>query len=846
MRQVYGGAVAPRDYLPITPNDPRYIVQTHLEHMQLPDAWDVAQGEDSTVVIAIVDGGTAWRHEDLQANVWTNPNEIAGNNIDDDNNGFVDDLHGWNFSENKADPTGPTGSQTAWHGTAVAGAAAAVTDNSVGIAGSSWNAQFMGLNVSCDDQALLCFTLEGVLYAGMNGADFITASYGGYSASVTSRMVYQNTLDEGTLVVAASGNDQTNVDRTPHYPSSYNMTLSVGGLVKDTDTNRYNFGNTVNVFAPATRIEVTSPSGYGGGSGTSFSAPLTAGVAALVKTAFPHWGPARIREQVRLSATNIDAANPAYERGTLGRGKVDAYAAVTQDPLPAIRLEDYSYANQNGVEMLVNGDNATLTATFKNYHGDGDNISARLVTEANWLIWDVQEVTIGSLAHGATATVEFKFSLPQFAPNNHTVRLFPVITAGTFEDRSDMITVSVNELGVATHGTNGMEVTVTDEGNIGYSSYQGSTGSKGKGFVIKYPNGPSVDFLYEGGLLIATSASQVSDCIRGTETNFDDQQEDFRTAPGSSLEIVRPGVRTAEEGRVVLTDDGASDPIGVEVLQQSYVDDGEANEDFVIMRYTVTNAGGDRITDVHVGLFFDWDLGATTSDATAYDSAREVGYVLDSAANATRVAGTVLLSDSPTLHYRAIDNAALIYRGSGGGFTTQEKWQSMSSGLMANGVVIGNKDVSQITAAGPFALEPGESVVVAFAVVGGRSVTEFLSNVDDAKAKWIALETNVAEEPAPPDEWIVHAPYPNPAVFPATVRFETGTTGAVEIEIYDVLGRRVQRLLSGARPQGEHTVTWDGRNEHGTRVPSGLYLVRLLGESNGQPILRSRPILVVR
>ena len=139
------------------PDDALYKEQTYLRHLRLPEAWEIVKGEDQSppVVIAIVDGGSDWRHEDLIGNVWTNEDEIPGNGIDDDDNGFIDDVHGVNFAnENEMDndPTGLAATPgSARHGTAVAGVASAVTDNGTGIAGAAWNAQLMHVNVGCPD-----------------------------------------------------------------------------------------------------------------------------------------------------------------------------------------------------------------------------------------------------------------------------------------------------------------------------------------------------------------------------------------------------------------------------------------------------------------------------------------------------------------------------------------------------------------------------------------------------------------------------------------------------------------------------------------------------------------------
>ena len=842
------GALRPsRNGFPETPNDTRYGSQTHMERMRLPEAWDVVKGESGSVVIAIVDGGPVWRHEDLQANVWHNPDEIAGNGIDDDNNGFVDDVHGWNFADSKPDPTGVPGTDLEWHGTAVAGTAAAVTDNDTGIAGSSWNAKFMGVNIGCPGRDHLCFPLEGTLYAALNGAEVITASYGSPLTSQTEHMVYKAALAEGALVVAAAGNEVMSVDYTPIYPGSYAETLSVGGIGKVDDKNVFNYGVTVDVFAPSTKIDATSPDGYAQASGTSLAVPLTAGVAALVRTLNPTWSPQRVREQIRLSAVNIDAANPSLPTGFMSRGKVDAYAAVTQDPLPAIRVLEWSVVNQDGLRDLDIGDRGNMTVTYQNHHGDGTGIVTKMTGGDGHVAWDVEQATLGDMAFGATSTAEYTFTV-QSTASFWTLHFFPEITAGDLVDKSDMINVKINQIGTATHNTARMQVTVTDEGNIGHTSLRNDGISHGLGIILPSVTGTSTDRLREGGLLIATSFDQVSDCLRGVYQDEGLQNDDFVRAPSNTLRISSPGVRTAQEGRVLITDTRADYPIGVEVLQESFMDDGVANEDFIIMRYTVTNTSSERIADLHVGLFLDWDIAPFGRDATAFNAELGVGYVLDDASEPTVVAGTVLLSASPELHYRAIDNASVIHATPpDGGFSELDKWESISGGIQNDGVVTGAKrDVSQATGAGPFELESNESVVVAFAVVGGTSETDFLHNVDHAKARWSALETDVSPAPLLSSGWQLHAPYPNPATFPATLRYRTGALGPVEIAIYDMLGRRVRRLLSETRSQGTHAVTWDGRNEQGTRVPSGLYLVRMLGENGHQRELRSTPILVVR
>jgi len=448
---------------------------------------------------------------------------------------------------------------------------------------------------------------------------------------------------------------------------------------------------------------------------------------------------------------------------------------------------------------------------------------------------------------GDMQNATFSFSIASGAPNNEILRLRPRITVGSLEDQPDLLSMPINEVGVAEHNTEALSVTITAEGNLGHTTFQGASNSRGIGFVATTASGSRHDPLFEGGLMIATSADNVSDCIRQTEINPDDQQEDFLIAEGSRLEIIEPGVQTSQQGQVTMIDAYAENPIGIEVLQESYIDSQPENEDFLIIKYTVTNRGGSPIENMHVGLFFDWDIASNASDYAAFDNDRRVGYLLDSEVDPTLVVGTRLLSDGD-MHYSGIDNAATIYRGQGNdGFTSQEKWDLLSGGVRDNGLVAGDRDLSQIMAAGPFSLEDGASTEVAFGIVSGTSVADFLANADQAAELWKTLSTAAVAEAGPQEGWQLPPPYPHPAVPPVDLRFETAVYGKVQLDIYDLMGRRVRTLLVDAhRPRGQHTVVWDGHNDMGMRVAAGLYMVRMTVHSGNQTHLRSRPIMVVR
>ena len=450
----------------IDPNDPGFNDQPQLGLMRLPEAWDVVKSSDGTpkVVIAIVDGGGEWRHEDLRANVWTNQDEIPGNGIDDDNNGFIDDVHGVNFANGdntNNDPTGlPETPGNARHGTAVAGSASAVTNNNVGVAGAAWNAELMHINAGCDTlDNYICYGYEGILYAATNGADIINASWTSFVSNDQGAKHLDQTLDlatdMGALVVAAASNFSLSNDLFRYYPARSPRVLSVGATEKTTRRRAgfSNYGRLVNVFAPGVGILTTgSGNGYVLINGTSFSSPLTAGLAALVKTRFPAMDPDALREHIRLTSETIDLENPGFA-GQLGRGLVNALAAVQAPALPAVRLKRWSWSDQDGDRQIASGDVVTITATVINYLSDVSGLSVGLVGAEPYSFLDMTaaEVEVGFLAGGDSIEVEFEFRVATDAPDNQWVRLYTRIQDGVFEDGADQLSFRVNRSLEAVH-----------------------------------------------------------------------------------------------------------------------------------------------------------------------------------------------------------------------------------------------------------------------------------------------------------------------------------------------------------------------------------------------------------
>ena len=428
----------------VEPNDSLFGDQTYLRHLRLPEAWDIVKGEDSSppVVIAIVDYGADWRHEDLLANVWTNENEIPDNGIDDDSNGFIDDVHGVNFCNRDDTNNDPYHSRAGWHGTAVAGTAGGVTNNGIGVAGAAWNAQLMHI---CG------IGYAGILYAATNGADIINASWGEESARPSSFITQSLDLatDMGALVVAAAGNANLNNDLYRFYPSSHPRVLSVGATAKDSRKRHgdSNYGKMVNVFAPGVGIITTAVDDKYTSSalGTSLSSPLVSGVAALVKTRYPDISPDALREQIRLASEPMDTENPD-QAGQLGRGYVNAETSLRTPVFPAVRLTRWTWDDTDSDRMITSGEEVTVKAVFVNHLADAQELSIGLTGAESYPYIDLSntEQMVGRLARGDSTEVSLRFVVADDAPFSRVIRFYTRIRDGGFVDEPDQLSFGIN------------------------------------------------------------------------------------------------------------------------------------------------------------------------------------------------------------------------------------------------------------------------------------------------------------------------------------------------------------------------------------------------------------------
>jgi len=294
-------------------------------------AWEHYNGGSREVIIALIDTGVDTSHEDLSGSFWVNEDEIAGNGIDDDNNGYVDDTNGWNFYRNNNKIY--TGSSDDSHGTHGAGTITASTGNELGISGitDSDSVKIMTLKAlgGTSGSGSTASLIEAIRYAEANGASICNLSLAGTS---NDRALYQTIADSSMLFVIASGNDGANTDRTPCYPASYDLDniISVANLSYD-GTLHYssNYGATsVDIAAPGAYILSTTPNNsYGYMTGTSMSAPMVSAAAAMLYSHYDSISLADVKEILLSTATELDSLQGKLTSG----GMLNLGAAMAYD-----------------------------------------------------------------------------------------------------------------------------------------------------------------------------------------------------------------------------------------------------------------------------------------------------------------------------------------------------------------------------------------------------------------------------------------------------------------------------------------------------------------------------------
>jgi subtilisin family serine protease/subtilisin-like proprotein convertase family protein len=307
-----------------------------------PEAWEFHQGSGATTV-AILDTGIDYSHPDLASNMWTNPGEVAGDGADNDGNGLVDDVFGYDFANEDADPFDDNG-----HGTHAAGTIGAVGDNGIGVVGVDWHARLMAVKfLGADGKGTMGNAIRALDYAVRMGARVSNNSWGGGGYSAAFCAAIEATRGVGHLFVAAAGNSGADNDATPNYPSSYALdnVLAVAATDRQDQLGSFtNYGATsVDLAAPGVGILSTYKNGqYATLSGSSMAAPYVAGAAAYLWDMHPEWSYAQVSGAI---LTTVDIL-PQLAGKVASSGRLNlARAAAFQDEWNGPQVTDHSWSD---------------------------------------------------------------------------------------------------------------------------------------------------------------------------------------------------------------------------------------------------------------------------------------------------------------------------------------------------------------------------------------------------------------------------------------------------------------------------------------------------------------------
>jgi hypothetical protein len=298
---------------------------------------------------------------------------------------------------------------------------------------------------------------------------------------------------------------------------------------------------------------------------------------------------------------------------------------------------------------------------------------------------------------------------------------------------------------------------------------------------------------------------------------------DFVTSTGGELGI-KPGTKATMEATARFNDSAAESPIGLAVDQKAYAWANEPWNDFVILEYTIRNTTAQALNNLYAGFYLDWDIGDAQTNQAGWDNTDQVGYEWGPASAYYGIAA-VLPATAKT--YRAVKNPDFVWNNQ---FTDATKYQFLAETFQ---VLSSDEphDWSQLLGYGPYNLAAGQSVTVAFAILGGTDLNDLKINARAARNAYLTTAVEDSRTDPVPVQFSLAQNTPNPfsirTASAAEIRYSLAASGPVTLRIFNLLGQEVAVLVSGVQNTGSYTAQWNGRDRRGLAVPSGVYFYQL-------------------
>ena len=714
-----------KEELFLIPNDPGAATtntkQPYLSAIKAYDAWGVTTG-DSTVIIGVVDTGADYNHEDLGANIHLNlADPIDG--ADNDGNGYIDDYRGWDFANRDADPMSDFGS----HGTHVAGLSSARTNNTKGMAGTGFLSKFVPLKAFKTEDNTSFGTYEAIIYAADRGMDVLNLSWGstGNYSQAAQDIINYAALEKNMVVVASAGN--TNAELT-FYPASYQNVLSVAASTNNgTKASFGTYGYYIDLVAPGDDVYSTrNGNTYGNSAGSSFSAPLVAGAAALLKSYFPHYSSVQIMEQLRITGSSVDglSGNAAY-KGLLGRGMLNMFSALTDTLSPSVRIVSQSLLTQTGQKV---------------FYGDTVHLELKAV---NWLKPATGlQITFDEVTNFGTISSPSweEPSLPTFDSTQHSLTI--LVNDSTPPSTRVIVKANIKASGYAdfqyfefktqpdsaTVTSAAMALTINSSGDLGYTQDSLKAGNG-----LKFQNVPLVS---HAGFLVGTSASSLADnvtnnLVHGTRNEGFTVRKHLKQFTGTIADSYYENTFTAalDNSQTVL------------VEQKNLAWRAAEEQNYLITEYRITNTTADTVAQLHAGLFTNWNIGGSNNNRTVWVDSLKLGltYVEQNG----YFGGIALLTgQTPTFYAADIANLNGNVAVTDSLLTDSLKFAWLSSNFVkpSAGQSGAGNNTAQMNGVNLGKLPGYRSEKVAFAWVVAESQQDIISAIQKARAKYAQLQ----------------------------------------------------------------------------------------------------------
>jgi hypothetical protein len=581
------------------------------------------------------------------------------------------------------------------------------------------------------------------------------------------------------------------------------------------------------VAMPGERVNSTViPSGYSGDtwSGTSMACPHAAGVAALMLEKNPTLSPAGIDSLMERWAIDL---GPPGKDNDFGSGRPDALTVVGVTPVtqaPDISVAAV-YPDPFGDSVLDPGQVSEMAFQLRNASPvmTAQGVTGSLAVQANPYVTVVDAgcnfpdiPAAGGVEDNLAST--FSLEVAPSTPQGYKFTMLLTVTSLSFQKTYD-IKWAVGLPDFRTHEIGEVFLTVTDQGIIGFMESGGLRG-KGMGLV----GGPSD--LYVASFWAGTSESYI--CARdydglGTE-NYEWVVSD--SDPNGRVRDLGP-TGSDEAFKAVFTDGGHPDPLPLMVEQTSMAFASAPDDKFVILEYRLTNLSAQPIPNMYTGVYCDFDIGEdSTQNLAGTDPLLNMSYQYDPVGN---YYGIVLLGDATVQNLTVVNNPLYVYPTSA---VTDANKFGLISGSLSHPSGRDFDDWSSLTSSVMSLAANGGQDVAAYALVWGQDLDDLTAN---AEAAMVAYNPVAAlTEQAPLKVFRLDQNQPNPFNPVTEINFTLDKAGPVELAVFDVSGRKIRTLASGAHGPGNHVAVWNGTDQAGARVPSGMYFYRLISGTDSE------------